>query len=1475
MRIAFNPSTVKALTTPPNNKDITFDLRGQNIFARGVKFCGTDTNTWRDIKINNVSIGSNTLDLRDGDNTTLTNINGVVTINSTWRPVVDNLTSDSTTSSLSANQGRILKSLIDGKSDLDHNHDDRYLRLTGGWMSGDIKFRGNNKIYWGRNTDAASISFKNDGDEDDDSYMSFVTSDNGNEYFRWSHISGSTNTEWMSLRSNGLRVGGTKVSLEGHSHNDLYYTKTEVNNKLNGKSDTSHTHDDRYLKLTGGTLTGDLYINTNLYGPAIGNNPRNRYDAALYFFNCNSSTTSTYNFGLYQWDNEFRFTYRTSTNNLWKGNSFTIQGSDGQVIFTKTPKVGSTSISLDGHTHAYLPLSGGTMSGTIYRNSGGTTISGRDHAIIRQTYAPGGSSWNPIACVDTETGTWTLGHLSQGSSNTDFNFCFSTNADYNAGNNNGNYVTLRNKIGTIALLSEIPDKNSWNYDDRYLKLTGGTMNGNARIGHGSGNLYIGNSGSDGWVAVQDICSQDSIGDGKWSIRVDGTASFQSIKFPSNRLIAQVSSGSNSPLKGIKLPYLEKSGIGIFSRVSNGGDEGGIVLSEDTCVIYNSFDTGWGLSVRDKDIHQTDISGDDTIAFGVRQDYRAYSLGGFEKSGSDNSYVLLGGGDHKLESSLNVAHANTSGQSWDVPIQGQHWSRLFAGIPNILHHSSIFSISGTIGCVLFCQTFLVESSHAGSATIICLFSGSYTQPKMRALAKSDGTVLVDLFWSGNDCSQSSSTQQMTINVIANVLQGSISPITSLTNDDTIPSGYSNTCEFQCASKTSNFYDISLHTLYANSITVNHEGSVGIYLYSSSGESSYSMQAKNGKRWVAGADTDRYFIGNDTVGYQFNITNSGNVGIGTTSPSSKLTVNGDTIIGSKSKYYQRSARGQVHHEFVCDDSDYGGVKITHNATEGSDGPGSYTASLFVQDNRPAHHSGVYQPTVYIQRAGATRTMDPFGIDVGPRIFTVGNDGKVTIGAQIASSVSSEQAIARIQITPYRHTGGPWYIKSKDDPHNSFLTVDYNATECLRIRDNGDVNVTKSLWINNSHFVKQSGTTYTSQGRTVYTLPTSSINTNTAILWTTASSGSDTGIFYNSSDFAFIANSNDHGAVFAVYDTDVTHDFEAGAREISVPGSGGALWARGGFSKSGSSNDYVLLGGGGHKALSDFASSSHSHNYAANENYGGFTKSGRLPISGFYQSTESESGGNAPWSNWMHLINCQYSNTNNNYALQIAASFYDNNTFKIRVTNDDVNNNWRDIIHSGNIGSQSVNYANSAGNAQTLGGISRNQGQKPFGKIPYIGNDGVMEIGKHIDFHYDNSGSYDFSTRLYTSGNNGNIVILPSESGTLALTDNLNNYYWAYDNKYIKQPICLEFITFVSYQLTNSIWSSPIFTNESGSTNLTIPNLTVPYSYDVYALVISHSNPNSYATIQSYTPLQIKIIHRESFSGHFAVMIWAIPS
>lgn len=87
-------------------------------------------------------------------------------------------------------------------------------------------------------------------------------------------------------------------------------------------------------------------------------------------------------------------------------------------------------------------------------------------------------------------------------------------------------------------------------------------------------------------------------------------------------------------------------------------------------------------------------------------------------------------------------------------------------------------------------------------------------------------------------------------------------------------------------------------------------------------------------------------------------------------------------------------------------------------------------------------------------------------------------------------------------------------------------------------------------------------------------------------------------------------------------------------------------------------------------------------------------------------------------------------------------------------------------------SVNYASSASNADTVDGYHVNGNNvAPYGHIPSIENDGVMEVGKYIDFHNDNSGKHDFSTRLQTTGNYGNSVYLPSHNGTLALiSDNV---------------------------------------------------------------------------------------------------------
>lgn len=76
--------------------------------------------------------------------------------------------------------------------------------------------------------------------------------------------------------------------------------------------------------------------------------------------------------------------------------------------------------------------------------------------------------------------------------------------------------------------------------------------------------------------------------------------------------------------------------------------------------------------------------------------------------------------------------------------------------------------------------------------------------------------------------------------------------------------------------------------------------------------------------------------------------------------------------------------------------------------------------------------------------------------------------------------------------------------------------------------------------------------------------------------------------------------------------------------------------------------------------------------------------------------------------------------------------------------------------------------ATNCDTLDGYHAQLGSsKPYGKIPVIGTDGVIELGHYIDFHHDNTTGSDYSVRLQTNGNHSNVVTLPTATGTLALT------------------------------------------------------------------------------------------------------------
>lgn len=88
-----------------------------------------------------------------------------------------------------------------------------------------------------------------------------------------------------------------------------------------------------------------------------------------------------------------------------------------------------------------------------------------------------------------------------------------------------------------------------------------------------------------------------------------------------------------------------------------------------------------------------------------------------------------------------------------------------------------------------------------------------------------------------------------------------------------------------------------------------------------------------------------------------------------------------------------------------------------------------------------------------------------------------------------------------------------------------------------------------------------------------------------------------------------------------------------------------------------------------------------------------------------------------------------------------------------------------------------ANISGNAATATNADKVDGyhasyssNTPWGTIPVITTNGYMDIGKHLEFHRDNTTASDYSTILMCTGNYSNIVNLPSGSGTLALTSDI---------------------------------------------------------------------------------------------------------
>lgn len=232
------------------------------------------------------------------------------------------------------------------------------------------------------------------------------------------------------------------------------------------------------------------------------------------------------------------------------GNADTLDGVHASGLFTNLSNSGNNISITIGGTNKTLTAAYATNCDTVdgYHVQSGSS-----------------KPYGKIPVIGTD-GVIELGHY------IDFHHDNTTGSDYSVrlqtNGNHSNVVTLPTATGTLALTSDNvasatklqTTRTLWGQSFNGTANISGSMTGvgdmtldaGARIKHGSGNLYIGNSDNSNWIGVQDICSQSSIGDGNWSLRTSGAAHFKDTTINGTATINNLLSLVDGSHKGLKM-----------------------------------------------------------------------------------------------------------------------------------------------------------------------------------------------------------------------------------------------------------------------------------------------------------------------------------------------------------------------------------------------------------------------------------------------------------------------------------------------------------------------------------------------------------------------------------------------------------------------------------------------------------------------------------------------------------------------------------------------------------------------------------------------------------------------------------------------------------------------------------------------------------------------------------------------------------
>lgn len=352
----------------------------------------------------------------------------------------NHVTVDAELSTTSTNpvQNKVIKSALDGKSNTGHTHDDRYYTKT------EVNTKLDGKSNTGHKHVKADIT-------------DFPTSMPASDVYAWAKAASKPSYTIGEVSGNlaASRISGTISSANLPSYVDdvLEYASlskfptTGESGKIYTALDTNKIY--RWSGSAYVVISETIALGTTHSSAGYGDESRAAYNHSTKTSG-NPHHVTKADVGLGSVDNTAdsakSVKYATSAGSVaWSnvsGKPSSMPASD-VYSWAKQPSKPSYTASEVGaapasHSHSYLPLSGGTMSGRILRGAGGSWIYARNNAIAFGTTA-NSYSYNPVVGQKTTKGAWTVGNLA---GDERLVFSYDTDTNFNAGNNSTNKTFL-------------------------------------------------------------------------------------------------------------------------------------------------------------------------------------------------------------------------------------------------------------------------------------------------------------------------------------------------------------------------------------------------------------------------------------------------------------------------------------------------------------------------------------------------------------------------------------------------------------------------------------------------------------------------------------------------------------------------------------------------------------------------------------------------------------------------------------------------------------------------------------------------------------------------------------------------------------------------------------------------------------------------------------------------------------------------